>query len=586
MCCFTLERVDLSRESCNLIHMTSSSAATSLTREVTVLQGVPVVPGVRYAPVIRPGRMPQVDELSAGPEVAEAQRPAEAGRFAAAAAAVAGRLKDRAAHATGAASEVLAATAMLAQDRAWLGAAEKRINQGEPAVRATVEAAAQFTDLFTQMGGLMAERVTDLRDIRDRVVAELSGLAEPGVPVPDVPSILCAEDLAPADTAGLDPERIIALATTLGGPTSHTAIIARQLGIPCVVAVTGLDAVAPGTPVLVDGTRGTVEVDPDPDHARAQVDSAAAAAAATANWAGPGATRDGHPVAVLANVQDGASARAATQVPAEGIGLFRTELCFLNRDTEPTVGEQTEIYTEVLDAFPGRKVVIRTLDAGSDKPLRFAGHAEEANPALGVRGIRIAAGNPDLLDNQLEAIAAAAARSAASPWVMAPMIATPEEARNFAERVRAHGLTPGVMIEIPAAALLADRILAHVDFLSIGTNDLAQYTMAADRMSAELATLTDPWQPGVLALVAMAANAGAAVGKPVGVCGEAAADPLLACVLAGLGVSSLSAASAAVRAVGATLSAVTLAQCREAADAVLRTASAAQARAAALAVLG
>lgn len=566
--------------------MTSSSAATSLTREVTVLQGVPVVPGVRYAPVIRPGRMPQVDELSAGPEVAEAQRPAEAGRFAAAAAAVAGRLKDRAAHATGAASEVLAATAMLAQDRAWLGAAEKRINQGEPAVRATVEAVAQFTDLFTQMGGLMAERVTDLRDIRDRVVAELSGLAEPGVPVPDVPSILCAEDLAPADTAGLDPEWIIALATTLGGPTSHTAIIARQLGIPCVVAVTGLDAVAPGTPVLVDGTRGTVEVDPDPDHARAQVDSAAAAAAATANWAGPGATRDGHPVAVLANVQDGASARAATQVPAEGIGLFRTELCFLNRDTEPTVGEQTEIYTEVLDAFPGRKVVIRTLDAGSDKPLRFAGHAEEANPALGVRGIRIAAGNPDLLDNQLEAIAAAAARSGASPWVMAPMIATPEEARNFAERVRAHGLTPGVMIEIPAAALLADRILAHVDFLSIGTNDLAQYTMAADRMSAELATLTDPWQPGVLALVAMAANAGAAVGKPVGVCGEAAADPLLACVLAGLGVSSLSAASAAVRAVGATLSAVTLAQCREAADAVLRTASAAQARAAALAVLG
>ncbi|ANW66893.1 phosphoenolpyruvate--protein phosphotransferase [Mycobacterium sp. djl-10] len=586
MCCFTLECVDLSRESCNLIHMTSSSAATSLTREVTVLQGVPVVPGVRYAPVIRPGRMPQVDELSAGPEVAEAQRPAEAGRFAAAAAAVAGRLKDRAAHATGAASEVLAATAMLAQDRAWLGAAEKRINQGEPAVRATVEAVAQFTDLFTQMGGLMAERVTDLRDIRDRVVAELSGLAEPGVPVPDVPSILCAEDLAPADTAGLDPERIIALATTLGGPTSHTAIIARQLGIPCVVAVTGLDAVAPGTPVLVDGTRGTVEVDPDPDHARAQVDSAAAAAAATANWAGPGATRDGHPVAVLANVQDGASARAATQVPAEGIGLFRTELCFLNRDTEPTVGEQTEIYAEVLDAFPGRKVVIRTLDAGSDKPLRFAGHAEEANPALGVRGIRIAAGNPDLLDNQLEAIAAAAARSGASPWVMAPMIATPEEARNFAERVRAHGLTPGVMIEIPAAALLADRILAHVDFLSIGTNDLAQYTMAADRMSAELATLTDPWQPGVLALVAMAANAGAAVGKPVGVCGEAAADPLLACVLAGMGVSSLSAASAAVRAVGATLSAVTLAQCREAADAVLRTASAAQARAAALAVLG
>ena len=574
--------------------MTASSPPTSRPSDTpppdhpagTVLRGVPVVAGVGYAPVIRPGRLPGLDRLESAPDVDEAERPGEAERFTAAAAAVGARLRDRAAHATGAASEVLAATATLAQDRAWLGAAEKRITSGAPAVRAVVEAVEQFVGLFTQMGGLMAERVTDLQDIRDRVVAELAGLPEPGVPVPQAPSILCAEDLAPADTAGLDPALVVGLATTLGGPTSHTAIIARQLGIPCVVAVGGLDAVAAGTMVLVDGTLGTVTVAPDATTAAEAVAESQRSAELSAQWAGPGATADGHPVAILANVQDGAAARSARETPAEGIGLFRTELCFLNRDTEPSVDEQARIYGDVLEAFSGHKVVIRTLDAGSDKPLKFVGHPEEANPALGVRGIRIAEGNPGLLERQLEAIAAAARRTGNPPWVMAPMIATATEAKHFAAQVRSHGLTPGVMIEVPAAALLADRILAHVDFLSIGTNDLAQYTMAADRMSAELATLTDPWQPAVLALVAMAARAGTAAGKPVGVCGEAAADPLLACVLTGLGVTSLSAAAAAVPGVGAKLAQVTLGQCRDAADAVLATATAAEARAAAFAVLG
>jgi phosphoenolpyruvate-protein phosphotransferase (PTS system enzyme I) len=550
----------------------------------TVLRGVPVVAGFQYAPVIRPGRLPVVDD-TAGGDIDEADRPAEAARFAAAATAVAARLRDRAAHATGAASEVLAATATLAQDRAWLGAAEKHINSGVPAVRAVKQAVEQFVGLFRQIGGLMEERVTDLQDIRDRVVAELSGLPEPGVPLPAVPSILCAEDLAPADTAGLDPTLVVALATTLGGPTSHTAIIARQLGIPCVVAVDGLDAVAAGTMVLVDGTLGTVTVSPDAAAAAEAVIAYQREAERAAHWAGPGATADGHAVSILANVQDGAAARSARETPAEGVGLFRTELCFLNRDSEPSVDEQADIYGEVLDAFAGHKVVIRTLDAGSDKPLKFVGHPEEANPALGVRGIRIAEGNPGLLERQLAAIAAAAKHTGNPPWVMAPMIATAAEAKNFAAEVRSHGLTPGVMIEVPAAALLADRILEHVDFLSIGTNDLAQYTMAADRMSADLATLTDPWQPAVLALVATAVRAGAAAGKPVGVCGEAAADPLLACVLTGLGVTSLSAAAAAIPGVGAKLARVTLQQCRDAAEAVLATATAAEARAAALAVL-
>ena len=551
----------------------------------TVLRGIPAVGGVQYAPVIRPGSRPTVDASTATADLEESSRPGEVARFTAAAAAVAGRLRERAANASGAASEVLATTAQLAQDRAWIAATEKRIGQGHPAVSAVTGAVEQFVTMFTQLGGLMAERVTDLRDIRDRVIAELDGLPEPGVPVPEVPSILCAEDLAPVDTAGLDAALVVALATTLGGPTSHTAIIARQLGIPCVVAVDGLDSVPAGAMVMVDGTAGTVTVAPDEDEASRAVAIARGEADLAKSWNGPGATADGHVVAILANVQDGAAARAAAETPAEGVGLFRTELCFLNRSTEPSVDEQAQIYGEVLQAFGGSKVVIRTLDAGSDKPLKFVGHPDEANPALGVRGIRIADGNPGILTRQLEGIAAAATATGTAPWVMAPMIATPAEAKAFAEETRAHGLVPGVMIEVPAAALLADRILEHVDFLSIGTNDLTQYTMAADRMSAELATLTDPWQPAVLALVAMAAKAGVAAGKPVGVCGEAAADPYLACVLVGLGVSSLSAAAAAVSAVGAKLSQVTLAQCQEAASAALDTATAAEARAAATAVL-
>jgi len=554
--------------------------------QTTVLQGVPVVPGVRFAPVIRANRLPTIDELDSGGVLAEADRAAEVARFGAAAAAVAQRLRERAATATGAASEVLGATAQLAQDRAWLGSAENAIKAGKSAVRATAEAATQFIEMFTKMGGLMAERVTDLKDIRDRVIAELAGLPEPGVPDPTEPSILCAEDLAPADTAGLDPHRVVGLATTLGGPTSHTAIIARQLGIPCVVAVHGLDQVVVGTMVLVDGNRGTVTLNPDRADAAASVAAADVAAAAMAGWTGPGSTSDGHPVAILANVADGSAARAARQAPVEGVGLFRTELCFLDSDSEPSVKEQADIYAEVLEAFAGQKVVIRTLDAGSDKPLKFITNPEEANPALGVRGFRIIQIDADLVARQLDAIAAAAAQTGNAPWVMAPMIATADEARRFADLARERGLHPGVMIEVPAAALLADRILEHVEFLSIGTNDLAQYTMAADRMSSDLATLTDPWQPGVLALVAQTARAGQSVGKPVGVCGEAAADPLLACVLIGMGVTSLSAAASAVTPVGAKLASVTLLQCREAADAVLATAGPSEARAVAQAVLG
>ncbi|KQR98771.1 phosphoenolpyruvate-protein phosphotransferase [Williamsia sp. Leaf354] len=553
----------------------------------TVLTGTPVVSGVAFAPVMWPGERPALP----GPGTPPADVEAECARFVAAAAAVADRLRARASAGTGVASEVLSATAALAQDRGWISSAEKLIRAGSPAPNAAVDATEQFVAMFTKLGGLMAERVTDLLDVRDRVLAELAGDPEPGLAQPDHEVILFADDLAPADTSGLDPALVRGLATRLGGPTSHTAIIARQLGIPCVVAVGALTSVAAGTPVMLDGEAGTVTVGPDAETARTAVARSRDAAELVSRWNGPGRTADGLDVSILANVQDGTSARSATDFPVQGIGLFRTELAFLDRAKEPDAAEQTALYREVIEAFvpsagePDAKIVIRTLDAGSDKPLLFADNGTEANPALGVRGLRVAFGNPGLLDRQLDAIAAAAEATGSSPWVMAPMVATATEARDFAAKVRARGLIAGVMIEIPSAALLAPSILAEVDFVSIGTNDLTQYTMAADRMSAELAYLTDPWQPAVLALINMVASAGSATGKSVGVCGEAAADPLLACVLVGMGATSLSSAPAAAAGVGAALGQVSTAQCRAAAQAALATADPADARAAAAAAL-
>ncbi|WP_238419189.1 phosphoenolpyruvate--protein phosphotransferase [Gordonia sp. 'Campus'] len=552
-----------------------------------ILTGTPVVGGLAYGPALWPGERPDhsPEKLGVGVEVAEDGRADEASRFTGAAATVASRLRERASQNTGVTAEVLAATAGLAEDRGWVGAAKGLIAKGSSAEAAAVAATEQFAAVFTKLGGLMAERVTDLNDVRDRVLAELLGLPEPGVPTPQEPSVLMADDLAPADTAGLDPAMTTALVTRLGGPTSHTAIIARQLGIPCVVAVSGLSDIEAGTPVLVDGNTGLIEVRPDDEMARDRVAEHRRHAELVAGWSGPGVTADGVAIAVLANVADGASARAAVDHPVEGVGLFRTELAFLERADEPTVDEQAAIYREVLDAFAGRKVVIRTLDAGSDKPLRFVRHPDEANPALGVRGDRIALAHPEIRTHQLDAIAQAAMGSDVAPWVMAPMIASPTEAANFAAEVRGRGLVAGVMIEVPAAAILAHAVLAEVDFVSIGTNDLTQYTMAADRMSADLAALTDPWQPAVLHLIASVAAAGRDQGKPVGVCGEAAADPNLACVLVGLGVTSLSSAPVASAAVGARLGEVTEEACRAAAQAALDAVDPATARVAAAAVL-
>ncbi|WP_248582275.1 phosphoenolpyruvate--protein phosphotransferase [Nocardioides sp. InS609-2] len=546
-----------------------------------ILRGTPVVPGVGAGPalLVRGEVSPEAITRFGSGDFADDD--AALAAYDVAAGRVADEFTRKAEQATGVAAEVLSASAGLARDKGLRSAVRKDIAGGTDLVAAVQAAIEKFVGVFTTMGGLMAERVTDLRDIERRLVADIVGEHAPGVPDPSEPSVLVAEDLAPSDTAGLDPELVVALVTERGGATSHTAIIARQLGIPCVVGVSGAADLVTGTFLVVDGETGEIELGADPDQAAGRVEASRQARAAQAAWAGPAATSDGMPVKLLANVADGPTAAQAGTEPVQGVGLFRTELCFLNRKDEPGAEEQADIYSDVLSPYAdGRVVVVRTLDAGSDKPIAFATHDGEENPALGVRGLRLSFDNPGLMDRQLDGIKIAAERTGTETWVMAPMVATVAEASDFAEKVRARGLKPGVMVEIPSAALLAHRMLEVVDFLSIGTNDLTQYTMAADRMATDLAHLTDPWQPAVLQLIAITAEAGKQAGKPVGVCGEAAADPLLAVALIGMGVTSLSMAARAVRPVGAQISNVTSDTCEAAAEVALAASDPMAARAA------
>ncbi|AKK06125.1 phosphoenolpyruvate-protein phosphotransferase [Corynebacterium mustelae] len=550
----------------------------------TVFKGTAVVPGVRYAKAVWISPRPELPQ--AGDVISEGQREAEQERFIQAADTVAQRLTSRSEHAEGAAAEVLKATASMVNDRGWRKAVIKGIQGGHPAPYAVVAATTKFITKFEAVGGVMAERTTDLRDIRDRVVAELRGEPEPGLPDVNERVVLFADDLSPADTAALNTDYFVGLVTELGGPTSHTAIIARQLNVPCVVAAgEKVKDINQGDMVLVDGSLGTITVGADPETAKEAEQESKLLAERIAQWRGPAMTKDGHRVQLLANVQDGDAARiAATQTQAEGIGLFRTELCFLSATTEPSVDEQAEVYKKVLEQFPDSKVVVRSLDAGSDKPVAFATMADEVNPALGVRGLRVARANEELMTRQLDAIAKASeelgrTEETSPTWVMAPMVATAREAKWFAGLCAERGLTAGAMIEVPAASLMADKIMPHLDFVSIGTNDLTQYTMAADRLSPQLAYLTDPWQPAVLRLIEHTCKEGQRFNTAVGVCGEAAADPLLACVLTGLGVNSLSAASTAIAGVGAQLAAVDFETCKRAAQAALNAEGATNARA-------
>jgi phosphotransferase system enzyme I (PtsI) len=543
-------------------------------------QGVGVSPG-RIIGTIR--QMPKpVSEPAAGEQLPAGVSAEEAtAALKAAAKAVHDELKARSETVSGDGKAVLEATALMATDTMLLKSAAKLIGRGTSNQRAIWEAGASVSEMLHNLGGYMAERATDVLDVRARIVAELRGVPAPGIPSSTSPFILIAEDLAPADTATLDPEKVLALLTAGGGPQSHTAIIARSLGLPAVVAAAGVDALPDGTEVYVDGAAGTITAEPD-ETQRAAAEHWAATASLLADFDGNGATADGHLVPLLANVGGAKDAVAAAGLNAQGVGLFRTEFCFLERDTEPSVEEQAAAYKGVFDAFPGKKVVLRTLDAGADKPLPFLTDATEPNPALGVRGYRTDFTTPGVLERQLQAIALAEHESEADVWVMAPMISTAEEAARFASLCAAAGIkTPGVMVEVPSAALTAEAILREVSFASLGTNDLTQYAMAADRQLGPLAALNTPWQPAVLRLVGLTVEGSAAEGhgKPVGVCGEAAADPALAVVLTGLGVTTLSMTARSIAAVAAVLKTVTLAEAQELAKLALSAPSASEARA-------
>lgn len=543
---------------------------------MTTLRGIGVGRGLAVGTVLRmpdPIPEPPTTPSTLGPD-------AEKERVTHALAATAEDIRERAVKAGGKAGEVLDAQALMMEDPMLRTEVDNRIDTGATAERAVHEAFGVFRDMLAAVGGYLGERAADLDDVSRRAIARIQGVPAPGVPVSDTPFVLVARDLAPADTALLDPALVLAIVTCEGGKTSHTAILAGEKGLPAVVGVEGALDLAEGTTVIVDAGAGLVESDPSAD-ALAAAEQKVADRAARVHTTGAGALADGTAVPLLANLGSSDGVESAVAAGAEGVGLFRTEFLFLDSSSAPTVDAQKAAYSAVLAGFPGKKVVVRALDAGADKPLSFLNDAPEENPALGLRGIRSLRASEQILRDQLTALAQAEAENEAEVWVMAPMVATVDETRYFTGLAKELGLkTAGVMIEVPAAALLADRILAACDFASIGTNDLAQYTMAADRMLGSVAAFQDPWHPAVLKLVGEIGAAGASLDKPVGVCGEAAADPKLAVVLVGLGVTTLSMSAPAIADVRDELARWTISGARDAARSALDAEDAAGARAA------
>ena len=539
------------------------------------LSGIGVGRGIAAGPVMR---MPEpLAEPADVPRQADAEVEIAAAKDALSA--TGEWLRAHGVKAGGEAKDVLDAQALMAGDPALAKDIAKRIDKGATAERAVFDAFASFQKMLEGMGGYMGERAADLADVAQRVIAALRGVPAPGVPESDEPFILIARDLAPADTALLDFTKVHALVTRDGGPTSHTAILARSKNIPAIVGVTGALDLQNHQVIVVDANSSTVTVD-------ASDEQVADALRKRAEWLESsnapitdGALKDGHKVPLLANLGSSKEAAGAVELGAEGVGLFRTEFLFLDSATAPSVEEQEKQYTELLQHFPGRKVVVRALDAGADKPLSFLNDAHEENPALGLRGLRALRVKENILRDQLTALVNAQNATEADLWVMAPMVSDAEETDYFVALCRELGLrVPGVMAEVPSLALVADQVMQTADFVSIGTNDLTQYTLAADRMLGTVASYQDPWHPAVLRLIKQLGDAGAAAGKPVGVCGEAAADPNLAIVLVGLGVTTLSMTPAALADVRASLLTVTLDEAKARAAKALNGRTAAEAR--------
>ena len=434
----------------------------------------------------------------------------------------------------------------------------------------------------------LAERAADLHDIGQRVLRLLAG-AEHGAPrLPDHPVILVADDLTPSDTAQLDPKRILGLCTASGGPTAHTAIIARSLDIPCVVGAGAavLEVTSERTCIL-DGSAGKLYIEPNAEDVesakRFQVDLGNRRNEEYATRYEPAVFTDGHRVEVVGNIGKAAEATAAVEAGAEGIGLMRTEFLFLERDTPPSEDEQYEAYSEMTRALNGLPLILRTLDIGGDKIASYISLAKEENPFLGVRGIRLCLRQPGIFLPQLRAIYRASTTGPIK--IMFPMISTLEElheAKQVAEQVRQElGVAPveiGIMVEVPSTVLMAAEFAKHVDFFSVGTNDLTQYTLAMDRMHAALAKNVDGLHPAILRMIDMTVRAAKGAGKWVGVCGGVAGDPLGAAILSGLGVTELSMSLPSIAAVKSSLRKIKRADAENLARRALACSTAAEVR--------
>ena len=418
----------------------------------------------------------------------------------------------------------------------------------------------------------LAGRAVDLSDVGQRVLQLLAGTVRGDSHLPEEPVVLVAEDLTPGDTAQLDPRRILGFCTALGGPTSHTAIIARSLGIPAIVGA-GPVALELTNEVacVLDGATGRLYVEPsaaDLESARrCQIDLQQERDKEFETRYQPAVLTDGHRVEVVANIGKASEAAAAVEAGAEGVGLLRTEFLFLNRTEPPSEEEQFEAYTTMTQALNRLPLIIRTLDIGGDKVVPYLAMPKEENPFLGVRGIRLCLRKPELFIPQLRAIYRASTTGPVK--IMFPMIATLEdfrEAKEIAEQVRAKiGVPPveiGIMVEVPSTALMANEFAQEVDFFSIGTNDLTQYALAIDRMHPALAKQADSLHPAVLRMIDLTARAAEAAGKWVGVCGGAAGDPRGAIILAGLGVRELSMSLPSIAAVKAHLRGISLAKAK------------------------
>ena len=468
--------------------------------------------------------------------------------------------RDRAAELVGEAeATVFDAHVQFVTDPQIESAVESAIAEGMIAERAVADAFESHIERFERMDGRMAERADDLRDVRDRLLRILMNVERVSLSALPEGTVVLAERLTPSDTAKLDPDRIAGFATIAGGRTSHAAIFARSLALPAVVGVgERLEDVEEGTDVVVDGDDGRVIANPS-EGTKSRAGEALGADIIDA----PVSTQDGRDIKIAANVGTDAEVSPAAARGADGIGLFRTEFLFLDRESPPAEEEQFETYRNALEAFPDGRVIFRTLDIGGDKRIPYLELPDVANPFLGDRGIRRSLdADTTLFETQLRALLRAAGTdSGGEAAIMLPMVATLEEvlaARDVIASVtadlEADGHTPGepevgVMIETPAAALHADVLAEHVDFFSIGTNDLTQYVMAAERGNDRVKTLGDHRQPAVLRAIRRAVEGAEGSDCWVGMCGEMAGDPDVTELLIGLGLDELSMSAVTVPAV-------------------------------------